>query len=418
MKSLIVIGGGAAGMMGALCAAMNGASVTLIEKNEKLGKKLYITGKGRCNLTNACETEDFFKNIVTNQRFMYSSVYGFDQQAVMELFEQLGLKLKTERGARVFPESDKSSDVIKALEKGLKANGVKILLNTAVRSVNISDDDPQNKHFEGVTLNDGEGTELHANACFVATGGLSYPSTGSTGDGYRFGKDAGHRVIETFPSLVGLKTVEDHPMRMEGLSLKNVVLSAHFNGKCIYKEMGELLFTHNGVSGPLVLTLSALFTKQLGSGNTRLFIDLKPALDEKTLDARILKDFAEIPNKMFANSLDRLLPSSMIPVIVELSGIDPEKRVNSITKQERKKLLDLIKAFPLTVSGIGGYNEAVITKGGIDVKQIDPATMESKLVKGLYFIGEVLDVDALTGGFNLQIAWSTAHAAALGVTGV
>ena len=408
MKSLIVIGGGAAGMMGALCAAMNGTSVTLIEKNEKLGKKLYITGKGRCNLTNACETSEFFKNVVTNPKFLYSSVYGFDAASVMDFFEKLGLKLKIERGNRVFPDSDKSSDVIKALEKGLREHGVKILLNTAVKSIKAD------RTFESVVLDDASSTELTADGCFIATGGLSYPSTGSTGDGYRLGSSTGHRVTETFPSLVGLKTAEDYPMRMEGLSLKNVVLSACFNGKTIYKEMGELLFTHNGVSGPLVLTLSALFTSQLRSGKTKLFIDLKPALDEKTLDDRILKDFSEIPNKVFANSLNKLLPSSMIPVIVELSGIDPEKRVNSINKQERRKLLEIIKAFPLTVNDTGGYNEAVITKGGIDVKQVDPATMESKLIKGLYFIGEVLDVDALTGGFNLQIAWSTAHAAAEG----
>ena len=410
MKSLIVIGGGAAGMLAALCAARNGASVTLIEKNEKLGKKLYITGKGRCNLTNACDTADFFKNVVTNPRFMYSSIYGFDQSAVMDFFEELGLKLKVERGNRVFPESDKSSDVIKALEKGLRENGVRIMLNTVVKDVKTYNDG-EAARFKSVVLDDKDNTEIEADGCFIATGGLSYPSTGSTGDGYRFGQETGHRVTDTFPSLTGLKTDED-TSEMEGLSLKNVVLSAYLDKKCIFMEMGELLFTHNGVSGPLILTLSALYTKEIRTGRVKLFIDLKPALDDGMLDSRILKDFGEIPNKVFANSLGKLLPSSMIPVVVRACGIDPGKRVNAITRQERRKLLETIRAFPLSVRETGGYNEAVITKGGIDVKQIDPATMESKLVKDLYFIGEVLDVDALTGGFNLQIAWSTAYAAA------
>ncbi|MBP5331806.1 MAG: NAD(P)/FAD-dependent oxidoreductase [Lachnospiraceae bacterium] len=407
MKELIVIGGGAAGMMGALCAARRGVNVTLVEKNEKLGKKLYITGKGRCNLTNSCDTSDFFKNVVTNPKFLYSSVYGFDQASVMAFFEELGLKLKVERGNRVFPVSDKSSDVIRALERGLKQNNVKIMLNTGVKKLNITDN-----RFCSVILDDKDNTVLKADACFVATGGLSYPSTGSTGDGYRFGRDAGHKITDTYPSLTGLKCSGDLPARMEGLSLKNIMLSAFIDSKCVYKEMGEMLFTHNGVSGPLILTLSALYASKISEKGAKLSIDLKPALDIETLDARILKDFGESSNRKFANSLDKLLPSSMIPVIVELSGIDPEKKVNSVSKAERKRLGELIKAFPLTVTTIGGYNEAVVTKGGIDVKQIDPGTMESKLVKGLYFIGEVLDVDAFTGGYNLQIAWSTAHAAA------
>ncbi len=412
MKELIVVGGGAAGMMGALCAARMGAKVTLIEKNEKLGKKLYITGKGRCNLTNACDTADFFKNVVSNPKFLYSSVYGFDPQAVMSFFEELGLKLKTERGNRVFPDSDKSSDVIRALEQGMRKEGVEILLNTTVEKINT-----ENGAFSSVTVENKDRKCLKADACFIATGGLSYASTGSTGDGYRFAKEAGHRITDVFPSLVGLKCEGDLPSRMEGLSLKNIELSARIEKKVVYREQGELLFTHNGVSGPLILTLSAKFTKKLAASGAELFIDLKPALDREALDARILRDFNEAANKMFCNSLDKLLPSSMIPVIVELSGIDPQKRVNSVTKEERKRLLELIKAFPLTVTSIGGYNEAVVTKGGVDVKEIDPSTMESKLVRGLYFIGEVLDVDALTGGFNLQIAWSTAYCAALAFTG-
>ena len=407
MRKLAVVGGGAAGMMAALCAARGGAEVILVEKNEKLGKKLYITGKGRCNLTNACPAEDLINNIVTNSRFLYSSIYGFDSFSVMDFFEALGLKLKTERGNRVFPESDKSSDVIKALETALRKIGVKILLNTAVKDIIIQDG-----VFQGILTDNKNTGKIEADACFIATGGLSYPSTGSTGDGYMFAEKAGHKVTETFPSLTGLKCSENYTAEMEGLSLKNVVMSAEIGGKCVYKEMGELLFTHNGISGPLVLSLSALHTRKLVQDGATVKIDLKPALDREMLDKRILKDFDEMQNRQFSNSLVKLLPSSMIPVIVKLSGIDPEKKVNSVTKSERKILIDLIKGFPLSVTGLGGYNEAVITKGGVNVKEINPSTMESKLVKGLYFIGEVLDVDALTGGFNLQIAWSTAYAAA------
>lgn len=406
MSRLIIIGGGAAGMMAAATASSRGVDVILIEKNEKLGKKVYITGKGRCNLTNNCDCREFFGNIVSNGKFMYSSLYGFTPQDVIEFFENAGMPTKTERGNRVFPVSDHSSDVNKTLEKLIRGNGVKVMLNTEVRELVVSDG-----VFTGVKLADG--SVIEGDYCFVATGGLSYPSTGSTGDGYRFAKSAGHKVTRLLPSLVSIKTWETWVKEVEGLSLKNVVLSAHSGGKCLFSEMGELVFTHNGISGPLVLTLSALLADRISSGEkVTLEIDLKPALTVEQLDARVLKDFGEFINRQFANSLGKLLPASLAPVVVSLSGIPSEKAVNSVTSIERAGLVKLIKALPLTVTRLGGYDEAVVTKGGVDVKQINPSTMESKLVKGLYFIGEVLDVDAFTGGFNLQIAWSTAHAAA------
>lgn len=392
-------------MMAAAIAAQNGIHVTLVEKNEKLGKKVYITGKGRCNMTNACDTSEFFANIVSNPKFMYSSIYGFTPFDAIDFFESIGLRTKTERGNRVFPVSDHSSDVNKYLEQCIRKSGAQILLNTTVKEIALQDGE-----FKSVILEDG--TELKADYCFVATGGLSYPSTGSTGDGYRFAKAAGHKVTRLLPSLVSVKTVESWVSEVEGLSLKNVVLSADSCGKCLYSDIGEMLFTRNGISGPLVLTLSSNLADTIASGNkVTLNIDLKPGLDYDMLDARVLKDFEENINRQFANSLGKLLPQSLIPVIVRLSGIKPDKPVNSVTKEEREALVRLIKELPLTVLRLGGYDEAVITKGGVDVKQINPSTMESKLVKGLFFIGEVLDVDAYTGGFNLQIAWSTAHAA-------
>lgn len=393
-------------MMAAAIAARNGISVTLIEKNEKLGKKVYITGKGRCNITNACDTSEFFCNIVSNQKFMFSSLYGFTPYDTIDFFESIGLKTKIERGNRVFPVSDHSSDVTKYLEQDMRRSGVKIMLNTCVREVSAD-----NGRFESVILSDG--TVLKADYCFVATGGLSYPSTGSTGDGYRFAKEAGHRVTRLLPSLVSVKTNETWVSEVEGLSLKNVVLSAYSGDKCLYSDMGEMLFTRNGISGPLVLTLSSNLADTIASGNkVTLNIDLKPALDYDMLDVRVLKDFEENINRQFANSLNKLLPQSLVPVVVRLSAIKPDKPVNSVTKEERDRLVHLIKSLPLTVQRLGGYDEAVVTKGGVDVKMVNPSTMESKIVKGLYFIGEVLDVDAYTGGFNLQIAWSTAHAAA------
>ncbi len=406
MSRLIIIGAGAAGMMAAAIASERGIDVTLIEKNEKVGKKVYITGKGRCNLTNNCDVRDFFKSIVSNEKFMYSSLYGFTPRDAIEYFEGIGLRTKTERGNRVFPESDHSSDVNKYLEKQIRKGGTEILFNTEVTDI-ITDD----SGFKAVRLAGGEIVE--GRYCFVATGGLSYPSTGSTGDGYKFAKKLGHKVTRLLPSLVSIKTEDNWVGTVEGLSLKNVVLSAFNGGKCLYSDLGEMLFTGNGVSGPLVLTLSALLADSIASGNKiNLFIDLKPGLDEAALDTRVLKDFNENINRKFANSLGKLLPSSLVPVIVSLSGIEGEKQVNSVTKEERYRLVKLIKALPLTVLRLGGFDEAVVTKGGVDVKQINPSTMESKLVPGLHFIGEVLDVDAFTGGYNLQIAWATAHAAA------
>lgn len=396
-------------MMAAAVASNRGIDVTLIEKNEKLGKKLYITGKGRCNLSNDCEPQEFFKNVVTNSKFMYSSLYGFTPQETIDFFENAGLRTKVERGNRVFPESDHSSDVTKCLEKVIRANGGNILLNTKVSEL-ITD----NGSISAVKLEDG--TVINTDYCFVATGGLSYPSTGSTGDGYTFARNCGHKVTRLLPSLVSVKTDEKWVAKVEGLSLKNVVLSAYRDSKCIYSDLGEMLFTRNGISGPLVLTLSSMLADSIASGNRIVLkIDLKPGMDNEQLDARILRDFKENINRQFANSLGKLLPASLIPVIVELSGISPNKQVNSITKQERESFVNLIKALPLTVMRLGGYDEAVITKGGVEVKGINPSTMESKLIKGLHFIGEVLDVDAFTGGFNLQIAWSTAYAAATSI---
>ena len=407
MSKLIVIGGGAAGMMAASLAAGRGIEVVLVEKNEKLGKKVYITGKGRCNLTNNCEATDFFKNVISNPKFLYSSVYGFTPADTMEYFEALGLRLKTERGNRVFPQSDHSSDVNKYLEKDLRAKGVGILLGTKVESLLIED-----YVCRGVKLSDG--TCLTGDYVFVATGGLSYPSTGSDGDGYRFAEGCGHKVTRLLPSLVSVRIAEHYVKDMEGLALKNVMLSAINGKKTVFSEMGELVFTGEGISGPLVLTLSSLIADMVSKGSElRLEIDLKPALDEAQLDARILRDFDENRNKNFGNVLPKLLPASMVPVMAGLCNIATDRQINSISKAERTTLVNMVKKFPLTVTRLGGYDEAVVTKGGVDVRGINPATMESKQISGLHFIGEVLDVDALTGGYNLQIAWSTAHAAAM-----
>lgn len=406
MSSLVIIGGGAAGMMAAVTAAERGIQVTLIERNDKLGKKLYITGKGRCNLCNCCETEEFFKNVVSNPKFLYSSVYGFTPDDTIAFFNGLGLETKVERGNRVFPVSDKSSDVIRALADRISELGVDVRLNTCVTRIDIRDG-----RFDSV-LTDKYG-RIAADRCFVATGGLSYPSTGSTGDGFRFARELGHKVTRLIPSLVSVKTQEQFVKQLEGLSLKNVVLTARVGGKVKHSELGEMLFTHDGISGPLVLSISSLLGDDINDGRQVTFsIDLKPGLDKDKLDERVLKDFGEFSNRVFANSLVKLLPSSIIPVVVQLSGIDPDKRVNAVTKQEREQLVGIIKGFPLTALRLGSYNEAVVTKGGVSVREIDPSTMESKLIGGLHFIGEVLDLDAFTGGYNLQIAWSTARAAA------
>lgn len=404
MKKVIVIGGGAAGMMAAVSAAEQGADVILLEKNEKLGKKIYITGKGRCNVTNACETEELFKNIVTNSRFLYSAFYTFTNENTMEFFERCGVPLKIERGDRVFPVSDKSSDVIAGLADRLRQVGVKVRYHSTVNKLCT-----ENGRIIGVVLQNGE--TLSCDACIVATGGISYTSTGSTGDGYTFAKLCGHTIMECYPSLVALKIAEPYAKELEGLSLKNVRLRVLQGKKELYNDFGEMLFTADGVSGPLVLSASAVITDKLSGDDIVLSLDLKPALSKEELDSRILRDFEEAKNKQFKNALDKLLPQRMIRVIIEMSGISEDKQVNSVTKQERNVLVELLKEMKLHVTKTGGFNEAVITRGGVSVKEVNPSTMESKLVRGLYFAGEVLDVDALTGGYNLQIAWSTGYVA-------
>ena len=396
----IVVGGGAAGMMAAIIAARNNDNVTLLEKNEKLGKKVYITGKGRCNLTNACDDETFFESVITNPKFLYSAYYGFNSYAVMDFFESIGLKIKTERGNRVFPLSDHSSDVISVLNKELIRLGVKICLNTKVKKILIND----NNECVGVLSTTGT---LNADKVILATGGKSYPLCGADGDTWKFADELNINTNEAEPSLVPLVTKEDFVKELQGLSLKNVSVNLTDWGKKLYSGFGEMLFTHFGVSGPLILTASTHVREKDYSKNLKLVIDLKPAMSEKELDERILRDFKENSNKQFINSLSGLLPSKLIPVIVKLSKIDARKQVNIITKEERLRLVSLLKGLELTVTGNRGFNEAIITRGGICVKEINPSTMESKKYKGLFFAGEMIDVDALTGGFNLQIAWST-----------
>lgn len=391
-------------MFAALGAAEAGHRVTILEQNEKLGKKIYITGKGRCNLTNACDTEEIFAHVPRNAKFLYSAIYTYDNFRVMDFFEANGMPVKTERGNRVFPVSDHSSDVIFTLQKALEKAGVEVLLHTKVTEILSKDG-----KITGVRLKNGE--KRTADAIILATGGKSYSSTGSTGDGFVFAEQLGHKIEEPVPSLVPMTVLEDYCMQMQGLSLRNVQATIREGGKVFFEEFGEMLFTHFGVSGPLMLSASSVVNDRLRKKNLSLTIDLKPALSEEQLDARILRDFEENKNRQFKNSVKGLLPAKMIPVVISLSGIDPEKKINGITKQERKKLVECIKAFPLTLTGLRGFNEAIITRGGVSVKQVDPSTMESKLVKGLYFAGEILDVDAYTGGFNLQIAWSTGYLA-------
>ncbi len=411
MGKVIVVGGGAGGMMAAIAAGASGKQAELYEKNEKLGKKLYITGKGRCNVTNLSETEEILKNIVTNSKFMYSGLYALGAERLMDMFErELGVPLKVERGNRVFPVSDKSSDIIGGLIRGLKKYNVKISLNKEVRDIIT-----ENGQAAGVSFNDN--SRAFADSVIVATGGLSYSSTGSTGDGLRWAKDTGHRVTEVFPALVPIEAEEEYVKELQGLSLKNIEVAFKNNDKVIYKAFGELLFTHFGVSGPVILSGSSYAAKYLkNSGKISIFIDLKPALTMEMLDLRILREFKDSANKDFRNSLNRLLPKSLIPVIIALSGIDPCKKVNEITREERKKLALAIKSMKLTAKGARGFDEAIITQGGISVKDINPATMESRLIKGLYFAGEVIDVDALTGGYNLQLAWSTGYLAGISAT--
>ncbi len=407
MSKVVVIGGGAAGMMAAITAARKGLRVTLIEKNEKLGKKLFITGKGRCNITNAGDSEDLFNSIVTNKKFMYSSLNGFSNYDVLGFFDELGLPIKIERGNRVFPESDHSSDVIAALNKELRRQKVDVRLNTAVKDIIIKD----NIACGVVTMFGNVEEKVDADYVIVATGGNSYQSTGSTGDGYKFARKSGHDVTSILPALVPFTVKEEWEADLQGLSLKNISITVFDGQKELYNDFGEMLFTHFGVSGPVILSASSFVAGKLKDKNLKLVIDLKPALSFEQLNERILRDFDEEKNKSFKNSLDKLLPKKLIPIVVMLSGIDGNKKVNEITRAERQGLVKLLKEFELTLTGLRGFNEAIITQGGVNVKEINPTTMESKLVKHLLFAGEVLDVDAVTGGFNLQIAWSTGYAA-------
>ena len=398
-----VVGGGAAGLIAAGVAAYNGASVVLFEKNERYGTKLRITGKGRCNVTNNCEKEAFFDNVVSNPRFLYSAYSKFDSSSVMSFFESLGVPLKTERGNRVFPVSDKASDIADALIKYCRDNGVK-MINEKVCKIEKAD---------GFNVKTAK-KDYVFDRVIIATGGLSYPRTGSTGDGYAFAKSFGHTVTDLSASLVPLICCEEICGQCQGLSLKNVTLTATdtVSGKTVYEEQGEMLFTDDGVSGPLVLSASA-HMNETETGRYKLFIDLKPALDIKTLDKRILRDFSENKNKDIINAFSALLPSKLIGPFVALTGIPHDKKVNSVTAAEREKIAQLLKKLPLTVKSKAPISEAVVTRGGVDTKQIDPKTMQSKLIPGLYFAGEVIDCDAYTGGFNLQIAFCTGYAAGI-----
>lgn len=401
--SIVVVGGGAAGLMAAAAAAQAGANVLLLERNEKLGKKLYITGKGRCNVTNACDTQDLFGQILRNAKFMYSAIYTFDNFRVMDFFEQNGTPLKTERGGRVFPVSDHASDIIRALSNALERGQVDVRLHTRAASVS--------KQADSFVVKDTNGASFAADKVILATGGLSYPSTGSTGDGYGFAQHFGHTIQTLNPSLTAMVAKESYIKELQGLSLKNVRARIFDGAKLVYDDFGEMLFTHFGVSGPLMLSASAVVNDRLLSRHLQLFIDLKPALTIEQLDQRILRDFEKFINKQFKNALGALLPLRLIPVAVALSQVDAERKVHEITKEERKSLLQVLKNFPATLTGFRDFKEAIITRGGVHVKEIDPSTMESKLVKGLYFAGEMLDVDALTGGYNLQAAWSSGYLA-------
>ena len=398
----VVVGGGAAGMMCSLVAAQRGLDVILLEPNKTLGRKLRITGKGRCNVTNNCDIKDFLTNIPGDGRFLYSALNRLSPRETMQFFESLGLPLKTERGNRVFPVSDNANDVAGTLARNLERSGVRHIRESAKHIIT------ENGEVTGVKT---DGGVISCRAAVICTGGLSYPLTGSTGAGYKMARELGHSIAPCRPSLVPLESNDEYCAQMQGFSLKNVTLSAYENDKLIFRELGEMLFTHFGVSGPLVLSASS-HMRNFGSAKYRHSIDLKPALDEKKLDARLLRDFEKYANRDFANSLCDLAGKTMIPVLVELSGIPAEEKVNSITRQQRHDLLRLFKEFPVSISGPRPIDEAIVTSGGVLTKEINPRTMESKLVSGLYFAGEVMDVDAYTGGFNLQIAWSTAYVAA------
>lgn len=410
MSKVLIIGGGAAGMMAGVFAARNHHEVHILEKNEKLGKKVFITGKGRCNVANACDTEELFPAVMSNPKFLYSGFYSFGPQDVMNFFEEAGVPLKVERGNRVFPQSDHSSDIIRALERELKKAGAKVHLHTTVKEIVKK---PEAEKVTGVILEDD--TFMEGDAVIIATGGFSYQSTGSTGDGYRFARELGLKVTDISPSLVPLKTKEDYIPKLQGLSLKNTGLTIKNGKKVLYEDFGEMMFTHFGVTGPMILSASAHIGTKLAkaeNGELCAYLDLKPALTKEQLDARILREFETGQNKQFKNVIGVLFPSSLTPVMLELGGIPAEKKIHDISREERQHFVDLVKAFPFTITGMGEFKEAIITKGGVSVKEINPGTMESKKISGLYFAGEVLDLDAVTGGYNLQIAWSTAYLAA------
>lgn len=404
MSKILIIGGGAAGMMASVFAARNGHEVHIFEKNEKTGKKLYITGKGRCNLTNACEMDALFAGVCSNEKFLYSAFYGFTNRDAMNFFEDAGVKLKVERGNRVFPESDRSADVLDGLRRQMKQAGVQVHLHTAVTDILT-----EQGRVAGICLADGR--QIPGDAVFTATGGLSYASTGSTGDGFRFAEKLGHKVTPCQPSLVPFNIREAFVKELQGLSLKNVEIRIRNGKKELYREFGEMLFTHFGVSGPLILTASSYVGKLAAKQELTLVLDLKPALTLEQLDQRLLREFADHKNKAFKNAVSGLFPARLTPVMISLGGIDPDKKVHEISREERQRFLRLIKNLEMTITGLRGFEEAIITRGGVSVKEIHPSTMESRLISGLYFIGEVLDLDAVTGGFNLQIAWSTAYAA-------
>lgn len=432
MSNVIVIGAGAAGMMAAIAAAGNGHQVTVLEKNEKAGKKIYITGKGRCNITNACDVEELFNNVVTNKKFLYSAFYGFTNDDVVAMLNTAGLATKVERGSRVFPVSDRAGDVIAALVRIMKKLGVKLEYDTTVTEIitgTLDKTDGTADAADGgkcraaagaiattVTgVRCAYGKVYPADAVIVATGGVSYPTTGSTGDGYEFAQRTGHNVTALSPALVPFNVAEEDVKELQGLALKNSGVTIYDGKKKLYEDFGELLFTHFGVSGPTVLSASSYVAKKIKDHPLRLVIDLKPGLDTEQLDARVLRDFDEFMNKNFNNALDKLLPKSLIPVVIRRSGIDEYKKVHEISREERMRLIGTIKNLEFTLTGLRGFNEAIITQGGVSVRDVDPSTMESKKVSGLYFAGEVLDLDAVTGGFNLQIAWSTGHLAGMSV---
>lgn len=404
MSRVIVIGGGAAGMMAAYAAALSGHSVVLLEQNEKLGKKLFITGKGRCNVTNACEREKLFENVVSNPKFLYSAFSEFDNGDLMELLRRAGCPLKVERGERVFPVSDHASDVTAALTRLLKEGGVEVRLRVKVKEISAADG-----RVTGVLSADGQ--YIRADAVVLATGGLSYPTTGSGGDGHRMAEGLGHTLKTCTPALTPMETAEQWCTSLQGLSLKNVTLTMRCGGKQIWSGFGEMLFTHFGISGPLVLSASSYYGKCKDKTAVTAAVDLKPALTMEQLDRRILRDFEENRNKQFKNVIGSLYPSRLIPVMILLSGIDGEKKIHEVTRQERSRLAEVTKNLTMRVTGLRDFAEAIITQGGVRVKEVNPSTMESKIVQGLYPVGELLDLDAVTGGFNLQIAWSTGYLA-------